>query len=234
MPLKTIETTVVPAQKKAAKSKVPEVRVSGHRITEFAKAKHAEKEAKATVAELEPEIRRIAVAKYLSSRCGSAPIDSSSIKLEDDYGSVVRFDFKDQYKVADPVAVEALFEAEFAKDCNDYVQEVMEVKFDNSVFLDAKGEFSQDRFNRFNAAIAAAAAALQVPNPLSSVRKVVPKINFHARRFVDFDKEENSRIFETLPNTVAFSVLEVGSADAIATPEGVEGIEVVVLSGEEE
>lgn len=130
-----------------------------------------------------------------------------SVVLQDEQGKKTRLSFTSSYKDSTAVIVEALFgELTTTKDqkanVNDYVARTMEGSFDSNAFLGPDGKFSQERYDAITKAMADVAAKLGINNPLSTVETVKPLKDFHARRWLDFDRAANEKITRVLQNTV--------------------------------
>lgn len=200
MALKQIRVAAPVAQAPDKKSKVPVIQVSTDLVSRYVQADMDAKAAAAALAELKPLVEELGREKYFSHRATGAV--TSSIKLEDTFGAVASFQFKDQYKAVDAAAAESLFEG-LGKDINNYAQQEVSVSFDNKVFFDANGDFQEERYTAFMSAIATVSARFGVVNPLTSKIQVKPKPSFHEKRFVDFTAAQNAVISQVLGNTTA-------------------------------
>lgn len=172
--------------------------------------------------QLEPHLKLMGVSFITSHNCGS-PLDPwTSVSLEDQVGDKSRISSTSRYSFANGDLIGATFEAmkavarhpdarnveatkEFdAKyDVNEYVQETLVAAFDNKFFLDKDGNFSKARYDAVNAAMDVVAKKLACPNPVSYKTVVLPKPDFHAKRYQLFSVEENTKISAVLPNVVS-------------------------------
>jgi hypothetical protein len=212
MALKQLKTKAAPA---AAKQEMPTIACeAGYTkpdntivplITEFNLAKNALKEATEAVKLMEPEVKRIGVAEWIKANVGRVGEPISSIKLVDPLGSVLRLTGQDRYPIADADPVQELFETDFHLDVNEFVQLTLKASFNNGVFLDKDGNFSESIYNAFNAAIQAVADKFKVQNPLSSKQVLQPKPGFHKDRWTKFNVVQQKQIFGVMPNVIALS-----------------------------
>jgi hypothetical protein len=205
-----------PASKKG--SKLPELATKGV-------ARYVEIEAQFKVLDAELKLAKVSLAKAGSTGVikhnvsAVEPVSSvrlyETVKVEET-GELARSEvvvsFQDRYSVANPEAAESLFEA-MGKDVNSYVHETAAVKFNSDIFI-VNGEFNQKVFDVINASVKKAVEDLVkkkvlpegAVSPLATSTVVVPKPDFHARRFKDFTVEENESITEVLKNTVTIKV----------------------------
>ena len=90
-------------------------------------------------------------------------------------------------------------------------------KFDAKVFFTANkaGElkFDDAKYKAFVDAIATVAKKLGVAMPLTSVKVLVPKADFHDRRFADFDVETNKQLSGVLPTSLSLEAIRPTPAE---------------------
>ncbi len=190
------------------KSDVAVYAVDGDIVSLYNDAVRRQKEAEAEAKELKPELEEAAQAKLFEHNIYNPTNPSPSIKLEDAEGEKILYTFQSRYSAADSdVVCDAWDEVCGDKevDINEYVQETITATFDSSVFQDENGDFSEERYKKFNSAIERAAKALGVENPLGTKKVVKPKKHFHADRWLVFPSpEQQTRLTEALPNTRSF------------------------------
>jgi hypothetical protein len=202
-------------------------------ITEFNTAKTTLKEATEAVKLMEPEVKRLGVTEWIKANVGRVGEPISSIKLVDQRGSVLRLTGQDRYPIVDADPVVELFETGFKQDVNEFVQLTLKASFNNEVFLDKEGNFSESTYNAFNAAIQAVADKLKVQNPLSSKQVLQPKPGFHKNRWTKFNVVQQRQLFEVMPNVIALSPQvtvkqPVAVAYPMSEPQPVKATEAVV------
>jgi hypothetical protein len=234
MPIKDISAPVATAKK--SKTEMPSVTLTasvsivddkGERtaqlLTEFNKARAAYKLAESQMKELEPSVKEAGVREWIKVNSANAPGEPiTSIKLVDLNGSETRLTGMDKYPIADPEPVEALFDDVLKADANDFVQFTLKASFDSKVFLNKNGNFDQRIYDAFKVAIDATAKKLGVASPLSTVKVLSPKPDFHKSRWEKFNVVQQSQIFKVLPNTITLTPLTTNEpvpAPATATPD---------------
>lgn len=219
MALKRIQSEV----KETAKSTkdIAVVRVNND-IARYVKARQDLEDAQAIVDQLEPTLKAAGCREIFNHNTEDPTTPWSSVKLQDNNDAMVRVSFTAKYSAANADAVEAAFETIRTVDgeevdVNNYVQETLKASFDSDVFLkktkvvDESGkeitvsEFDQNRFDTFNAVIAAAAEKLGVANPLSAKRIVTARPEFHNLRWSRFDAAAQATIQKALPAVVSMS-----------------------------
>jgi len=227
MPLKQINAPVAKAKK--SKTEMPSVTLDTttnvvdsagevkvvQLLTEFNKARAAQKAAEAVVKELEPQVKEAGVREWIKANVENAPGEPiTSIKLVDQNGSETRLTGMDKYPMADSEPVVELFEGalsdkvkELKEDVNSYVQFTLKAAFDSKVFLDAEGDFSEKIYQAFKKAIDETAKKLNVVSPLSAAQVLSPKPGFHKDRWNKFNVVQQTQIYKVLPNTVTLTPL---------------------------
>ncbi len=216
------------------KDEIPVIRIDGDTCKRFNEAKKQIKDAEAVVKELQGVIHEQAKTAIFAHNCDpnclqmltSVKLQDVSYDEEDDKhetpipGEVTRVSFTSKYNNCDTEQVDATFSS-FApvpdgkggkvhRDINNYVVETIKAKFDDSVFMDAEGNFDLAAYNKFRTAIEKVAKELgmvdaetgKVKSPLGTQRVLVVKPDFHERRFKDFNEEENFTLSNVLPNTI--------------------------------
>jgi hypothetical protein len=219
-------------EEETKKDKIPVVQIEGDTCQRFNEAKKAIKDAEAVIKELESTIHEKAMQHIFAHNCNTNCLQPlTSVKLQDVKvdeedetiripGEVTRVSFTAKYNNCDTAQVDATF-ANFPavrgadgkpvhRDINDYVVETVAAKFDDSVFMDAEGNFDLTAYNKFRTAIEKVARELdmvdaetgKVKSPLGTKRVLKVKPDFHQRRFREFSKEENFTLANVLPNTI--------------------------------
>lgn len=205
-------------QKTLVSGDIPTLMVEGNYPTQYNEAVARLKAAEGEITELRPLLIPDARAELFRHNV-SRPWDTiSSVRLQDDSGSVLLFSFVNKYSDVNQEAVEALFADIRDKhgkvpDINTYFGKTLVGKFDSTVFLDEKGQFDPKRFAVLQQALETASAALGVPNPLTTQEVVKPKGDFHSRRWNDFDEGTNETISKVVQNTVTLSPRAKAVAD---------------------
>jgi hypothetical protein len=205
---------------KPDKEEIPVVQIEGDICKRFNEAKKQMKDAEAVIKELQGTIHQRAMEKIFAHNCDPNCLKPlTSVKLQDvtvdeedesvrTPGEVTRVSFTARYNNCDTEQVDAAFQDFKGRDINDYVVETIAAKFDDSVFLDADGNFDLVAYNKFRIAIEKVAKDLgmvkdgKVQSPLGTKRVLKTKPDFHERRFRDFDEEENFTLAKVLPNTI--------------------------------
>lgn len=177
-------------------------------LTEFNKARAAFKQAEAQMKELEPQVKKLGVREWIKMNVDNSPAEPiTSIKMVDSNGSETRLTGMDKYPICDAEPVAAVFEEQFGKDVNQYVQFTLKASFNSKVFLNADGDFDQRIYEAFKAAIDATAKKLNVPSPLEATKVLQPKPGFHKDRWTEFNVIQQTQIHEVLPCTVTLTPL---------------------------
>jgi hypothetical protein len=224
------------AEDKATKDEIPVITIVGDTCQRFNEAKKQIKDAEAVVKELEATIHEQAKLHIFKHNCSPGCLAKlTSVKLQDITindeaedetpdriirGEVTRVSFTSRYNNCDTAQVDAAF-ADFPpvpdgkggkvhRDINEYVVETIAAKFDDSVFMDAEGNFDLVAYNKFRLAIEKVAKELgmidaetgKVKSPLGTKRVLKVKPDFHERRFRDFNEDENFTLANVLPNTI--------------------------------
>lgn len=230
MPLKDIAVKTPKA--KAGKSEMPVIEINAMvevqdaegittkqpLITVFNKAKSAMKDAEAKVKELEPEVKKLGVMEWIKQNVDKGPGEPlSSIKLVDPNGSVCRLTGQERYPLADAEPVVEVFENVLHQDVNQFVQFTLKAKFNSDVFLDGEGDFQEEIFEQFKAAVDNVAKKLGVASPLTATKVLAPKPGFHKERFVNFNAVQNRQIHDVMPNVIALSPLVTNERPEVKT-----------------
>lgn len=193
-------------------------------VEAYNEAQAALKDATADVDGLKPVITKLGVLEITQHNCQTPLSPWSSVKLTDNEpAGSVRVSSTTRYKFANGDVASQVFEELLATalkrakskkdeadikaqyDVNTYVQETLVASFDNEFFIDKDGDFDQERYDAVKKAIDEVAAKFKVASPLSTKAVVLPKPDFHERRYSLFSAEENLRLSEALPNTVSVS-----------------------------
>jgi hypothetical protein len=191
------------------KGEMPILLIQGDYATRYNEASAIKKKAEELMTDMKPIMLPDALEEICRHNV-ERPWDAiASVKLQDELDGVTRITSSSKYSATTPAIVEELFghlktnKGEPAN-VNNYVAHSLQINFDSSVLLDANGKVDMNRFNRFAKAMAEAAQALEVPNPLSVVDVVAPLPDFHSRRWLDFDAKANAEITRVLPNQITF------------------------------
>lgn len=206
---------------KPKSDEIPVVQIEGDICKRFNEAKKQIKDAEGVIKELEGTIHQRAMERIFAHNCATDCLKPlTSVKLQDitvdeedeevrTPGEVTRVSFTSRYNNCDTAQVDAAFQEFPGRDINDYVVETIAAKFDDSVFMDADGNFDLTAYNKFRLAIEKVAKDLgmvdgegKVKSPLGTKRVLKTKPDFHERRFKDFDEEENFTLAKVLPNTI--------------------------------
>jgi hypothetical protein len=203
----------------AKKTKYPEVAHKG--VAELVRLEGVFKEAKANLDLAKAEVSLAGAKTVIKHNCTAIdPVSSArlyEVIKNEETGEVSRSEvmvsFQDRYSQANPEAADALFEA-MGKDVNDYVVETAAIKFDSSFFITADGEFNKKAFDAVNAAMAKVLEDLKkkkvvaetAVSPISCTAMVIPKPDFHKRRFKELTVDQNVAVMEVLKNTVSVKV----------------------------
>lgn len=203
------------------KDEIPVVQIEGDTCKRYNEAQKQIKDAEAVIAELKSIIHEQAMTSIFAHNCVPnclKPI--TSVKLQDvkvdeedesirEPGEVTRVSFTSRYNNCDTEQVDNAFQTFSGRDINNYVVETIAAKFDDSVFMDAEGNFDLMAYNKFRLAIEKVAKDLgmvgedgKVKSPLGTKRVLKTKPDFHERRFKDFNEEENFTLAKVLPNTI--------------------------------
>jgi hypothetical protein len=203
-----------------SKDEIPVVQIEGDICQRYNEAAQQIKDATATINTLKGVIHQHAMEKIFAHNCAPDCLQPlTSVKLQDIQvdeedetirtpGEVTRVSFTSKYNTCDTAQVDAAFQDFNGRDINNYVVETIAAKFDDSVFMDAEGNFDLTAYNKFRLAIEKVARDLGmvkdgvVQSPLGTKRVLVTKPDFHLKRFKDFNEEENFTLAKVLPNTI--------------------------------
>jgi len=209
MALKKLSNVVETA--KPTKESVPVITVENSAVTRFNQAKSQLKEAEAIVEELEPVIKQLGLKHIFKHNVEQPTAPWTSVKLEDkNTGEKCRVSATSAYVIANPDNVEQAFTA-LGKDSGDYAQFVTKSAFNDKVFI-VGNEFNQDVYAAYKSAIDAVTATLKAQgvlpssaeSPLSSKQVVMPKPDFHDKRWAAFPSvDDQMAIQKVLPMKVA-------------------------------
>ncbi len=206
MSLKRLKVKTSPARK--SKDEIPVVAVSGDVVKQYNLADAQAKAAEAVQKDLRPEIIELGTDELFRLNTADPHNPITTVKLQDDENEVLRVQFTSRYKSANPEAVDEMFESlrtanGKSADINNYVQETVAAKFNSDVFNDAKGRFSQAKFDRYYVVLTKLARELGDECPLSTTSAVLPLDSFHKDRWSVFPTSDAQRkISEVLPNTI--------------------------------
>lgn len=197
---------------KKSKTTIPTVTVPGDIVARYNEARDQMDKAEEVINELKPDLIEAglqAVFEHNSAHAGNpkeiissvnlqAEADEDAAKAEVCMFSWTKKDLKNNYKQVD---------AEFKRlrttdgkkaDINEFAGFAVVAKFDTGVFM-VDGKFDEKRYKAFMEALAAVAEKFEVENPLSCGKVLVPKPDFHEKRWERFDVEANLVIQTVLP-----------------------------------
>lgn len=225
--LGTVKTNAAPGKKTAGTLGV--VELPGDDVKKFNEAKRAMAEAEVTIKEIGPRIQAAGLEAIFQHNCSpdtlepiksvkvqGMEVDPENPKGDPIPGAICRVSFTSKYNNCDAGQVDATFAAfepvgdpPMPRDINDYVVETVAAKFDDTIWLNPDGSFNKAIYDKFRIAIERVANELgikdelqKVRNPLMTSRKVIVKPDFHEKRFLEFNPDENKVLTEVLPNTV--------------------------------
>lgn len=222
--LTDVQYDAAPETKK--KDEIPLYHLDGDIVKQLNTARAAKKEAEETCKLLEPQVKEEAMRVIFDENCAPetfSPI--TSVKIQDmewptdedckagrkdqKPGEVCRVSFTSKYNACDAAQLEAVFEGFKGRDINDFVTETMDASFDSAVFLDKNGDFRKDVFDAMRDAVAGVVKKFDIKGDdgqpfkaLTCKRVVIPKPDFHERRWKDFNCQENHLLSKVLPNTI--------------------------------
>lgn len=178
-------------------------------LTEFNLAKAAQKDAENRVKQFRPLVEDVVVKEWLRANVNNAGNGDviTSIKFTDANGSELRVTGMNKYSAAAVEPVEALFE-DLDQNVNDFVQFTLEGHFDSTAFIDEAGSFDEARYKAFKTAIDKVATELGIPSPLTAVKVLKPKDEFHNVRWAKFNLAQQIKIFKAMPNQITLTPLE--------------------------
>jgi hypothetical protein len=195
------------AASKKAKTEIPTVVVTGDIVTRYNEARDAADRAEEILNELKPTLTEEGLQGVFNHNA-QHPEDPkariSSVNLKDDAtGEIVQFSWTKKNLKCDPKQVEAEFNTLRTVDgkkanVNDYVGYEIAASFDTKVFM-VDGKFNRNRYDQFMTAIQQVAADLGVDNPLTCGKVLVPKADFHDKRWQAFNVEDNLWLQQLLP-----------------------------------
>lgn len=191
------------------KGDMPTLQIEGDSIAQYVAADRQMKDAEDVMKDLRPEILEAGLDKIFELNCQDPLTPVPTIKVTDDKNAVVRVQFTKKYSVVTDVdRAEDLFDSLTDPDgkevdINAYVQEVVQVKFENAVFYDVDGKFKPEIYEAFEKAIGRCARKLGVASPIASKKAVLPLESFHLKRFAVFPEVEvQKQLSLAMPNTV--------------------------------
>lgn len=192
---------------KKAKTTIPSIVVEGDVVTRYNEARDQVDKATEVMNELKPvltEAGLLAVFEHNSEHADSSKEQISSVNLTDEETKeVCMFSWTRKDLKNNPKQVEAEFnrlrtmEGKKAN-VNDYAAFEVAARFDTSVFM-VNDKFNAQRYEAFMTAMALVAEQFGVENPLSCGKVLVPKPDFHDKRWQVFDVESNLAIHAVLP-----------------------------------
>lgn len=216
MPNTKVKPTKITA-KSSSSAKKPQldVTVRGNKeypnpVDAFIKAKQAEAKAKADIKEVKPLLEKAATKALFKHNTENPTGWVTSANCVDKGGTAdkehahAQVQFKSQYSPVDAAAATELLDSELGvDDPNDYLVEVITAKFNDAIFAKDDGGFNASLFKKFKRAIDKVAQEAGIDTPLLMEKKVVPKPDFHGRRWLDFDADDQEALSKILPNSVS-------------------------------
>jgi len=203
---------------------IPVIQVEGDVVKRFNEAKDQIEKAKLVIEALAPDLLERglrAVFKHNIARSGNTDEQISSVRLQDTSGKpakgqeekveTVLFTWSKRNNKCNSKNVEAFFKGMSGGFTlggekivrSNYADWVTEGEFDTDVFIDPETKkFDMKRYEAFVAALDEVAKKYKVANPLSVTKVMVPTVDFHTRRFKDFDLNTNVDLTEVLPTTL--------------------------------
>lgn len=199
------------ADAKKAKTTIKTVPVPGDIVTRFNEARDQIDKATEVINELKPDLHDAGLQAVFTHNVEHADdpkqIISSVNLLDSASGEIVQFSWSRKNLKNDPKQVSTEFKGirrtdGKKADINDYAAYAPVTKFDEKVFI-VDGKFSQQRYDAFMAALNTVAAKFKVENPLSCGKVLLPKPDFHEKRWAEFDVETNRVLHTVLPTQVS-------------------------------
>lgn len=198
--------------KKSTSSAIQTLVISGDTVARYNEACDQIEKADLTIKELKPTLVEAGLSAIFAHNCAN-PTDPkarvSSINLIDDDPDAVetlRVTWQKKNLKNDPKQVVAEFDSLRTVDdkranINDHAAYAVVADFDADVFS-VNGKFDQQRYDDFVEALTVVSERYKVPMPLSCAKVLVPKADFHDRRWSVFDIETNLVIQAVLPTQV--------------------------------
>lgn len=199
---------------KKSKTTIPTIVVPGDIVARYNEARDQMDKAEEVINELKPSLVEAglqAVFEHNTAHAGNPKEIISSVNLQaepdaDDASAPVEvcmFSWTKKDLKNNAKQVEAEFNRLRTVDgkkanVNEFAGFEVVAKFDTSVFM-VDGKFSNERYQAFMKAIAQVAAKFEVDSPLSCGKVLVPKPDFHEKRWGVFDVESNIAIQAVLP-----------------------------------
>ena len=208
------------------KSDIQTIPVKGTVVSRYAQACDDMKTAQASIKALAPQLQEAGINYVFEQNIkhGGQPtemvssvnlVDKDSADKPEETVDRVQFSWSRKNLKNDPKQVKAAFETLRDRDgqpvkVEDYCEDKVVCDFDTKVFLtkkDGEAKFDPEKYRAFMEAIEAVAKKFKVPMPLTSAKVLVPKADFHDRRFKDFDFETNEQLAGILPTSLALEAI---------------------------
>lgn len=226
MPLKSLNVALNEQPKKTS-SDIKTVTVGGSIVADFNRAAVAAKKAEVAAEEARASVLEIGLPEYFAVATANPDTPPSSVKLQDDTGSVVLLSLTNSYRDVDPEAAEQVLN-EFGAEIEKHAQYVVAAKFDDKIFVNANGKFSKKIYEAYRSAIERVTAQLVrdgvlpvgTATPLTGkeVARVFP--SFHHDRWSKFTSEQQAEIHRVIPATVALKPQPAASVPALPAVNG--------------
>lgn len=209
--MKIIAIDLPDAETAAAATTVMSHPIEGNKVTRFNEARDAIKLATETINELRPDLLKVGMQVVFEYNCDNATPVSSVNLTEDKTGEIVQFSWSKKNNKNNHKQVATQFEAIRNVDgkkvnVNDYTHWVPVADFDVSVFM-VKDEFDKERYAAYMEALEEVSTRFGVKNPLTCVKVLEPRADFHTRRWQDFDLKTNLAIQVVLPTTLTLEAI---------------------------
>lgn len=205
-------------KKKSAKQ-VPSKEVCGKLIGKIAKynaAADRAKSAQGEMAELAPLLVAEGLEYVFTNNCDCREDTKKQIKsvnltepkVDEQEPETVQFTWSTRTGKCDPEVVKAHFASVVTlegkpADVNKYAEWVILADFDKKALCDAKGRFSQARFDKFKNAIQAVADELGIENPLTFYKEFKATSEMNDLRFKELDPSQNLALHLVLPTSTS-------------------------------
>lgn len=209
----TIKDIPVQEAKSSSESSIPVVPALDDSVSKYNAAAKQAKEAEATMKKLGPELLKQGVECVISENCEHSSSPISSVKLEDPKGAQIMVTLKKQATKFDSARVKTWFSTVTDKqgkpvDPNKYFEWELKAEFNSKVLMH-NGKFSQNRFDKFQAAMQVVCEELGLAeNPLTFSKALVAKPEFHERRYEELPFETNLELQSIVPCVAALKPLE--------------------------
>lgn len=232
MAIKSTKVQVTGPAPKSKKPTIPVVLVKDDPllkeslVADYNRAAAREKAAAAEKAEIAPKLKELGLPVLYDHNGTKGNEVIASVKLvqqrvnedgeplePDGNEAVLGLQFKSSYSAVDAAKADAAFTEAFpAHDINEYVVESVVGSFDHTIWMKEDGTVNRRIYKRIMDAMAEAVEDLDLRDeagnlrtPLATRKVVQPRPTFHQQRWEDFTIEEQKKLSEIFPNTVALA-----------------------------